>query len=272
MNRRFCYLLAIALVIAANLFVLLGVRFNRSGPPDADLLVTERELPIAWRSVAVQEDSSLALQLEVQDLHSSQWQDCDKLISLGFDCPPPQGESRRGYRRQPSRRAYTVLEYEGTAWQRFQEETKKKTTEVELELSRQPEQREELERRIIALRAEAANSSRLFAVDLGPDPDILRSRYPDRSRYAIVPSEVRLYQYSASPPYSVLQHLLVDRVLVPRDLRHVIEDLHGNGFLRRPSGEDPPRYRVALRFGQRHEPWIVDLRPMAESPPSEPSP
>ena len=55
------FLLAWMLVAAVNGAVLSGVAYNRSGPPEARIVLSERELPLAYRRH--EENSGLALRL-----------------------------------------------------------------------------------------------------------------------------------------------------------------------------------------------------------------
>ena len=115
--RRAGPVLAAAVVLVANAFALVGVARNRAGAPEAEVLLTERELPLApWSD----DSTGVFLQLEWQrSLRGSRlempWFDRAKLESLGFDCSRFEKESRARYGRLVPRRAYVVLEYDGPA-------------------------------------------------------------------------------------------------------------------------------------------------------------
>jgi hypothetical protein len=93
----------VGVVILANAVALVGVARNRSGEPEAEVLLTERELPFApWTD----ETTGVFLRLEWQrSLPGSKvetpWLDRAKLESLGFDgsVPPEAPGARERYGR-----------------------------------------------------------------------------------------------------------------------------------------------------------------------------
>lgn len=88
--KRIGLLLAIMLVIIANLVALSGAWYNRGGIPDAEVRLSERELALFSSS---EDDSGVALRLEFK----SEELDRAKLEELGFDGPPPGHDNH--YRR-----------------------------------------------------------------------------------------------------------------------------------------------------------------------------
>jgi hypothetical protein len=97
---------------------------------------------------------------------------------------------------------------------------------------------------------EPVEASRLSAVDAGRDPEELRRLYPDRARYIITPADVRLRYLHDAPEGEKLagrvQRLLPPLIHVPRNHRALFTGVEGE-----------PSYRVTLRYGRRHEPWIL---------------
>src|SRR3954466_849172 len=85
-----------ALVLIANGFALVHVALNRSGEPDAELALAERELTY----YADRDDSGVTLTLRwvdagaprysaavtADELESRNWLNRNKLTELGFDC------------------------------------------------------------------------------------------------------------------------------------------------------------------------------------------
>ena len=61
-------LAAAGLIVISNALSLAGVAWNRSGTPDSQLRLSERELPFAWREFGPQENSNLALRLALGQL------------------------------------------------------------------------------------------------------------------------------------------------------------------------------------------------------------
>lgn len=270
--RRAGPILAVVVVILANLVALVGVARNRAGEPEAEVLLTERELPLApWTD----ESTGAFLQLEWQRSFpgskiETPWFDRAKLESLGFDCSyPAEGkDAREQYGRMVPRRAYVVLEYDGVAWLRWLEarEAEPEKTDAPTENAR-------------------VSASRLLPIDVGRDPDELRRLYPDRTRCLIVPAIVAprwmLLEESQERPLwkpvlsGRIQSILGGEVHVPKDLGAALAAFRAAGSAvpgpaRARDGErrgppvpqrrhTPPRYEVRLRYGARHEPWVAGV-------------
>jgi len=81
--KRIGLFLAIMLVIVVNIMLLAGVWYNRTGPPDAVITLTERELPLLN---AQEDDSGIALRIAYRTQNET-WLDRAKLEELGFDYP-----------------------------------------------------------------------------------------------------------------------------------------------------------------------------------------
>jgi hypothetical protein len=109
--KRTGLFLAIMLVIVVNIAALAGVWYNRTGPPDAVITLTERELPLFN---AQEDDSGIALRIAYRRAESDQnetWLDRAKLEELGFDYP--EGEVARNF--HLIRTLFLVLELEDEA-------------------------------------------------------------------------------------------------------------------------------------------------------------
>ena len=270
--RRAGPILAAAVVILANVVALVGVARNRAGTPEAEVRLTERELPLSpWTD----ENTGAFLQLEWQRSFpgskiETPWFDRAKLESLGFDCSyPAEGkDARERYGRMVPRSAYVVLEYDGPAWRRWLE-----AREAE------PEKKDALPENA------RVSARRRVPIDVGRDPDQLRRRYPDRTRCLIVPAIV-------APRWTLLEEhegardgkavlsgrirsILVSEVHVPKDMGASLATLRAadaavpepvkarDGERRGPPVPQrrhaPPRYEVELRYGARHEPWVAGV-------------
>ena len=270
--RRVGLVSALALVVLVDAAVLAGVVWNRSGSPDAKVTLTERELPLKFGGP--RESTGIALGLVMAPAtHAPAWFDEAKLRELGFqpERHPIDGDTRAGRWPLP-RRAYAVLELDGPAWSaRLEQEQRTvdalpeliaagKGTEAQLESAR---------RRLAHLRESA---SRLIAVDAGPDPDVLRARYPDRARYVISAAEVRMHygpRWSATGARSgprVQGHIgriLPSSLHVPVQFHPALKEItaRSRGTRAGPYGDaGSPRYRATVHYGARNEPWIVDLQ------------
>lgn len=235
--RRPLFLLAAALVLLSNAFVLARVWRNRSGDSTA-IELTEREL----RLVRMQSESSaLFFDLAWEPLNrlsnepESIWFTRPKLEKLGFDCSvnPDDPRAEKFYRAMAAREAFAVLEY----------------------------------------RTGEAFRSNLRVMDVGRDYQALRKRYPDSHRYLIAPSLVRLrleakwdpntrkYETGAWLRGWVVQ-LQVSRIAVG-PCQPLMQQLtqHTYDMLQTKTGKEPaPRYAVVLRYGRLHEPWVESCR------------
>jgi hypothetical protein len=262
--RRRGPIFAAAVVVVANAVALSGVAHNRAGAPEAELLLTERELPLALWS---DESTGVFLRLEWQRSFPRgkldwPWFDRAKLESLGFDCSRWEREVREGYGRIVPRRAYVVLEYDGPAWARWLEASVPGREEAP------------------PGSAPSISASRLVPIDAGQDPGELRRRYPEPSRHLIVPAVVGAGPTEDAPSGKVvlggrIQFILVSEIHVPKHLGASLAALRAEdaaaataaglgprGGPVPPRRHTPPRYEVLVRYGVRHEPWVAAVRPL----------
>ncbi|UVE19137.1 DUF4824 family protein [Pseudomonas sp. LS44] len=197
------YLLAgLGLIGLVNAIALAGVYWNRQEPADSRLQLSKRELDtsyFSWRK----ENSSVALRLAYR--WPSRGEDngyyppisAEKMAELGFSVPSEVNEdSVRRYRHQLDRDALLVLELDGPAYQRELELVRAEYAEAQRLHSLAPDNqnaKDAAEHAHDALLREQQIASRLLVVDVGLDRQALRTRYPDRLRYAIVRGSVRVY-------------------------------------------------------------------------------
>jgi hypothetical protein len=246
------WITAVVIVLAANGVGWLCAAINRGGEPDAVVVLTERELPLAPRE---QEDTGVALELSWQGEWSGhEWLDAKKMEQIGFDPAVigDVGETEPPYWKLSSRRAYVVLALvlpddpvpaagEGMAVSET-EETEPSTDDLD-----------------------SRSGSRLFVIDAGPNPEELRRLHPDRSRQIIVPATIGVRagfteaDEAAVPGmpdpfrrYGVIARLLVQRIHVPRSFHSELAPALENPTISASSS----RYQVTLAFGRRFEPWI----------------
>lgn len=269
----------LGLIAATNAVVLAGVRWNRSGEPDATLALTQRELDVPIYQI--EEDTGLSLDLHLGgdrpwEEDPAPWLDRVKLAELGFDVQMAPGEARADdyYAGTLPRRVFAALELDGdgwAAWLRRAEarlaEAEEKVASGQMAAKRLAELREDLEK-------ERQGHSRLFAVDAARDVETLRRRYPDRARVAVVPALVRLvYQGGTDArPARLTGYVepLVTTIHVPLVLRPALDRVvaaireereradRPDDY--RPGEPMPPRYDATLAFGRRHEPWLTAVR------------
>lgn len=268
----------VALIVLTNAVVLAGVAYNLSSEPDSILRLTERELNVRQWSWPANENSSIDLHLSwrVAQLDSDEYDEFGtwyrgldwlrpvEMHELGFDVDGDidSEEVAERIRRQPSRRAWVVLEYDGAAYRtslklarqnldRATERAKLSATDRELQ--------EQLDSARRQLEHEEKIETRLFVIDVGLDQDVLRARYPDRQRYAIVNGRLEVWIDGSRQPRRLLVDLVdidVQIIRVPHAYRSLVEPYVTS---RKQSREREPQFAATVRFGRRHEPWIEDL-------------
>lgn len=286
-TRAHTLIAGIALIVLTNAVALGGVYFNRSGEAEARVVLTERELGFGWQSMDRHENSGLALHLawrvESRDdegidyansgyFRQPAWLDQARMAALGFDVPLRSGAAggdedeatERRYRRQLTRQALLVFEYDGPSWQRALLHAREAAARHAAAAAANPgSEKFAAKAKSAAEQAalESSANSRLFAVDAGTDAAVLRARYPDRSRYLILRGNVRPDGLDAKckPPVvgGRISDIAVGQVNVPLDLRAELDRIRDAPGQRAPGS--PPRYDVRLATGQRLEPWIEQV-------------
>lgn len=259
------YLLALALVLAANAVVLAGVAYNRSGTPKSRMVLTARELSLSWNYgdfSGRSENTGMSLNIDWQSDPNSYQQifTREKLEAIGFHYPTAVQQGDRAYKHLLDRKAYVVLEYNGAAWEAYLQKTKEKHAE-ELAKAQSEKQRENLEERQAYFER---NASRLVLVDIGPDAAALRARYADGSKYLITKARVSAYFNAARKTgdeiHAQIAGLLPNEVNVPRQYHAMIQQVEQERrqFNRKYDSSNPemPSYKITLVYGQRDEPWI----------------
>src|SRR5215472_6318591 len=94
------------LIVLTNVIVCIGVAYNRGGEPEAEIALTERELPLSYAAFRSEENTELALHLRWQSpahrWHALvlaprpevDWFDQAKLEAVGYDCSFPLSDPR----------------------------------------------------------------------------------------------------------------------------------------------------------------------------------
>jgi len=271
--RRVGPWVAVAIVLVANATMLLGEWRNRSGAPDAEVVLTERELPLAWRA---REDSGRSLRLDWSSDFVDAWFDEARLAEVGFDVEPPLDarSTELHYERLLPRDGFVVLEMEGAAWERWRAEREEEIREAERRAALLGEDPGE---EVSRIRDRIESTSRLFAVDAGLDPAELRRRHPDRGRLLILPAVLDLRVVPGSGPEAerpepprlegAVAEVRTSSIHVPLERRDVLDAVEHEDRTVEPGvyarGSGPPRYEVTLAVGSRLRPWIRSVRRVA---------
>lgn len=271
-------LAGVVLIVVTNAVVLAGVAYNRSGEPESVLRLTERELRIYNWSWPANSNSSIDVHLSwrVAQVESDNdgvygdwyyglsWLTPAQLRELGFDVTGDieSEEGAERVRKQPSRRVWVVLEYDGPAYQVSLERARQKLERATTLASANAGDRElqgQLNAARAAMDSEERSETRLFVVDVGRAQDALRAQYPDRHRYAIVHGRLDVAIQGSPGQKRVIAQvsdLDVDAIRVPHMYRALVEPFtQSNGY----AADGEPRYMATVNFGRRFEPWIVDL-------------
>lgn len=288
-SRKTTLLAGAALIVLANGVALFGVWGNRAGEPEAVVSCTERELTLPYRGYR-RENSGLALALnwrvadrEMVDLMYSypsrggtpDWLDADHMARLGFDVAGDDGgadsAAQRRYTRQLSRDVLVVLEMDGPAWRSALEKARENVARHEAASAANPGDKEFANRaknaRESLVREEEFNS-RLFAIDAGLDAAALRARYPDRQHYLILKGTVRprtMVRDKKTRFSGYVSDLAVGAINVPHTLRPGIENLQAR-YLGVSRGQEG-RFTATIATGQRLEPWLMAIAPVAAATP-----
>ncbi|MDH4567023.1 DUF4824 family protein [Pseudomonas sp. BN414] len=257
MKTRTALLGGLALIGLTNAIALGGVWLNRNGEPDSRLLLSERELHRAY-AWAERENSGLALRLDWRrpsdpngdNRYERLPLDEAALLKLGFTAGNP--DAMRFDNR--NREVLVVLELDGPARKAELERARQQQKAAESELRAAPSDKRRADAERAArdyVEGEEKRESRLFAVDAGMDRKALRDRYPDRSRYAIVPGTVSAWMREGRLTGQI-SSLRIAEINVPHAWREQLDEV----LARDRKGAVPPRFRLWLSIGQRLEPWI----------------
>ncbi len=276
MTARGLFGLAFAVLLAANIVVLAGVAANRRGEPESKMVLTERELQLPYR--LHRENSGLSLQLtwrtlpreaegdSYYDSRSPAWLDAGKLQELGFDPEVYGSDQATGgrYKEPIPREVLVVLEYDGEAHREAIRRAEAALAADEARWRAKSDDkllRDRFDEAAKRLKRERITASRLFAVDAGLEPGLLRGKYGDRSRFLIVRGLVKPYHRSAGRGEAggYLTDLAVEDIHVPLNRRQVFDALQAQDRSRRDEFAEP-RYQVRTGLGPAAEPWIVEVQ------------
>lgn len=270
------------LLLFSNVIVLGNVWWNREGVPESELALSQRELVLPYPGGRHVDNSGLALRLswrvaERDSIPASyysgyanndgapRWLDSKHMATLGFRVEGMNQDdaTRERYRRQLPRDVLLVLELDGPAWTQVRQRAQENAVAHAAAAAANPGSKEFADRARSASAAaerEEHGNSRLFAIDAGLDRAALRAKYPDRTRYMIVPGSVRpvIHGDNKKPYLSGHVHGLgAGEVNIPFAMRSTITALLNEKPTTRP--ERGPRFEARLATGRRLESWITAI-------------
>lgn len=275
LSSRGLFALGFVIVAAANIAVLSGVAANRSGEPECQITLSERELQLPYTNW--EENSGLALRLTWRVIgkdddeysgtstwNSPVWFDAEKLEELGFkmqDRLNSSGDTAFDKKILP-KEVFVVLENNGEPYREAVKRAESALARKEDLLKTHPDDKElraNHERAEERLQRERTAESRLFAIDVGLDPEELRKKYSDRTRYILARGK-------AQPRYNwdkkkkevsgYISELSVASIYVPLEHRQLLDSIVARDKSKRKTF-DPPRFDVKLAYGSRLEPWVL---------------
>ena len=258
LSSRGLFAIGFAILVATNILVLSGVASNRSGEPESQLILTERELKLPSR--ISNENSGLKLKVTWRVLaentgydnysgwRSPEWFDAEKLKALGFNVTAHELEtgSDISYRRPLPKEVFVVLEYNGDAYKEALNRTKISLDEAKDTLSSNTSDdkvRKKVEKAVKRLQRERVTNTRLFAIDAGLDPDVLREQYQDQTRFIITKglAEPRSYYDKNKKQLSgYVRHLSIGAIQVPLKHRPMFDTILAKEPLNRNAPVPPP--------------------------------
>lgn len=275
LSSRGLFTLGFVILVATNIVVLSGVASNRSGNPETQITLNERELQLPYR--VHEENSGLTLRLawrtlgknEDPDWRSPAWFIAEKLEELGFNIDDylNSKDNVTFYKQPIPKEVFVVLENNGEP---YREAVKRAEMALEKEEglfksnSGDKGLRDNLERAEKRLKRERITKSRLFAIDAGLDPKILREKYGDRTRFIITKGLVKPrynHDKKRKKVFGYITQLNVENIHVPLKYRKEFDAI----LIRDKSKKNEfgsPRYEVELAYGSRLEPWIVSVKHM----------
>lgn len=263
-----------ATILLTNVMVLGNVFYNRSGSPDSQLTLSEREFRQSWRGQS-KEDSGMELILDWRVLPqpaerprhsrylargSAAWLDQRKMQALGFTLPTNDDELRRP---ATEKEVIFVLELNGAAYQQSLNEAQAHLAEARADAAKSvidkqndahPSPADAKKETPIAsaqheLDEEAQKASRLFVVDAGLDATALRARYPDRQRYALMRGLVQqLIQHDENKKMAIfgsIRQIFTGEIHIPHEFE---------------SAAKAPHFTAQVAFGKKLEPWVVAVK------------
>jgi hypothetical protein len=288
LDRRLVLAAGLAIIAVANAVTLGYAAYNRVGQPDSELRLTNRELwlnggrtrdenssvsvGLAWCAEPSATDtlwSQTTMRFFDCGGRSPGWLDQDRLNQLGFDFtkPPTTPQELSDQSRQRARRVFLVFELDGPQHQRTVATARKRVSLAAADSGVQSDTssiRLRLPRMRAALAELENESPRLYVIDAGLHHEELRTRYPDRTRYAIMRGLVRpIFESSPVGPggktngiRGVIQRLENESINVPAKYRHLVLSKIRTRFGAHASS-NAPALDVQVAFGRRLEPWIT---------------
>ena len=276
-GSKILFILALALILLVNAFILMGVWYNRSGVAESIVVITEREIrmPYSWS----RDETSVGIDWRILSpdgdrysyYDSPEWFDQQKLISLGYELPEHSTMTKRKHFIETE--VILVLEYDGEAYQQTL-----KNAQRQLEIIEQQVEKLDIDNNAKAdknegdeyllsnldsakknLKYEELSASRLFVIDAGLNKELLRAKYPNNQRYILAYGIVDVKFSEANNHHEAKFSGRIDRLSV--EYLHIENAMYSKIDQLKPSvrysrDDTSPRFSLDIHYGQKLEPWI----------------
>jgi len=279
LSSRRLFSLGFLILVATNTVLLSGVVSNRSGKPETQIVLTERELQLPYQGH--EENSGLALRLTwralgkvddystYSDWRTPVWLSAEKLEALGFNISNHLSSAGKTtfYKQPIPKEIFIVLEIDGAP---YREAVKRAEVALQTEKNSfklppgDKRLRDNFERAKKRLKREQNEASRLFAIDAGLDSSELRETFGDKTRFLITKGLIEARYYHDKNKKKIIgciSGLSVANIHVPLKHRQVFDSIIAREESRRNDFK-APRFEVTLAYGSHFEPWIVSVNKM----------
>ncbi len=276
-SQRGLFLVGFILLLLVNGVVLGGVGVNRSGDPEAQVILTERELELPYR--LEKENSGLSLSLDwrvIGDDDSSNsysnwnvpvWFDTAKLKELNVALPPTDvlDNYDRNKKMPSEKEVFIVLELNSPLFAKVISSLEAELEKERNQFALEGQDRDQVIRAEKRIADEHRSGTRLFAIDAGLDAVKLRQQYRDRKKYILTKGIIK-YRWNYSDDdrkkrelRGYICRLSCGKIHVPLKYRLALEQVLGGEISRKEDGV-APRFQVELAYGSRFEPWVVAVQ------------
>ncbi|MCP3942377.1 MAG: DUF4824 family protein [Desulfobacteraceae bacterium] len=270
------FLLGFIILVATNIAVLSGVASNRSGEPESQITLTQRELELPYQ--VHEEDSGLSLKLTWQTLdrpddynyqywRTPAWLNVEKLKKLGFNINTHLNSvgNTTFYKQSIPKEVFIVLENDGEAYEKMLKRAAAALERKENSFKLNPGDKslsDDFESAKKQLQRKRIEETRLFAIDAGLNPGELKNKYRDKSRFIITKGLIKAsYDNDKKKVSGYISRLSVTSIHVPLKYRQVFDSILAQEESKENDFKDP-RFEVELAYGSRHEPWILSVKTM----------
>lgn len=262
-------LIGLIILIGTNLAALSGVAYNRMGETTAQLTLTERELLLPFNSGVQKENSSMSLSInwrtpkgnnETYNPYNSRDIKItkDELLALGFI----DSDIKDNYWVE-SRELYWVFEFDGALHKAEIKKAEAIYQAAVVSFKKNPNETNSRKKKEYSegLEREKTINSRLYFIEASADCELLANKYYGKQNILIVKGLTQPYYDNNDKVFRLLlRHLSVSNIMVPLEFVEVLSKL------KRVDRQDitSPRYAVDISWGNRLEPWVVDVKGLTD--------